>query len=251
MSKKNVFVPKPGTQHNRSGIPKALLGRIFIALSIGVVFLVVLSLIWRQNAQPPIGDDQDAGKPKVFREIPKTTVPEPQVLSLDKAPPPEPSGTPVKHAVPVPEPKPLGGPAPSEATPPLETPPQTASEKAAPKTDSGTSAPAGSPKTVSSPQTVASVPQKPSTSQGPTSSWVYAVQVGAYSKKENAQEAMERLKKMGLSSRISPFNHPKLGPLYAVRVAPFATQVEAQKAAEKIAGMEKEKPIIVKVPAIP
>lgn len=249
MSKKNVFVPKPGAPHKRNGLPKALLGRIFIALSIGVVFLVVLTLIWRQNAQPPIGDEQDAGKPKVFREIPKTTVPEPRVLSLDKAPDFEPSASTVKQAVPEPEPKASAGPMPSEPTPPLETPPQVALQKTAPKTDSSTSAPAGSTKTASPPQNTVSVPQKPSTLQEPTSSWVYAVQVGAYAKKENAQGTVERLKKMGLSSQISPFSHPKLGTLYAVRIAPFSTQAEAQKAAEKIAGVEKEKPIIVKVPA--
>ncbi|ROQ89795.1 SPOR domain-containing protein [Desulfosoma caldarium] len=250
MSKKNVFVPKPGTHHNRSGIPKALLGRIFIALSIGVVFLVVLSLIWRQNAQPPIGDTKDAGKPKVFREIPKTTLPEPQVLSLDKASPHEPSGTYVKHAVPVFESKPLGAPAPSEPTPPLENPPETASEKSVTQTDSGSSAPAGITKTPNLPSTMSSESQKLSTSQITPSSWVYAVQVGAYSKKENAQEAVERLKKMGLPSQITPISHPKLGALYAVRAAPFNTQEEAQKAAEKIARVEKEKPFIVKVPAI-
>lgn len=249
MSKKNVFVPKPGAQHKRSGLPKALLGRIFIALSIGVVFLAVLTLIWRQNAQPPIGDEQDAGKPKVFREIPKTTVPEPQVLSLDKAPALEPLGRTVTQAAPEPEPKASTGPTPSEPTPPLEMPPQVALQKTAPKTDSSTSAPAGSVKTASPPQNTASVPPKQSTLQESTSSWVYAVQVGAYSKKENAQGVLERLKKMGLSARISLFSHHKLGTLYAVRIAPFTTLAEAQKAAEKIAGVEKEKPIIVKVPA--
>ncbi|MGQ9750474.1 SPOR domain-containing protein [Desulfosoma sp.] len=249
MSEKNVFVPKPGAQHKRSGLPKALLGRIFIALSIGVLFLVVLTLIWRQNAQPPIGDEQDAGKPKVFREIPKTTVPEPQVLSLDKAPALEPSARTVKQAAPEPKPKASTGPTPSEPTPSPETPPQAVVGNTAPKADSSTSAPAGSLKTVSPPQNTAFVPPKQSPLQESTSSWVYAVQVGAYSKKENAQGAVGRLKKMGLSSQISPFSHPKLGTLYAVRIAPFTTQAEAQKAAEKIAGVEKEKPIIVKVPA--
>ncbi len=252
MPKKSVFVPKPSMRQNKSAAPKALLGRIFIALSIGVVFVFLLSLIWRQNAQPPIGDDKDAGKPKVYGEIPKTTVSQPQVMSLEKVVTSEIPKPEVTPSPPEPETKTTG-----QGTPSISPAPPSGSESSqhisvqgkSPKTTTSPPVSESAVKTPSPPQTPASTPPKPSEARAPSSSWVYAVQVGAYSKKENAQEALERLKKMGFTPQISPFNHAKLGPLYAVRVAPFASQSEAQKAAEKIAAVENEKPIIVKTPA--
>lgn len=272
MEKKKIFVPKPRVQNGKGGMPKALLGRVFLALSIGIVFVLVLALVWKQKAQPPIGDEGDAGKPKLYREIPKMTVPEPQVMSLDKAapaPPKEPvvaenvsasQGKPEAQALSVPGAGSAGGP---EAVKAPGADAKSTTPQPAPKT-SGSPAPAGgqtvsakigspppttpSAKTETASAPLASVPQKPSTASEPSGSWAYAVQVGAYSQKENAQQALERLKKLGYQPEITPFHHPKLGALYAVRVAPFASQAEAQKAMEKIAGSEKDKPIIVKVP---
>lgn len=273
MEKKKIFVPKARTQNDKGGMPKALLGRVFVALSIGIVFVLVLALVWKQKAQPPIGDEGDAGKPKLYREIPKMTVPEPQVFSLDKVgnttpkepgladtaaaprgssdapgpvgPPagsttaggPEPARTPgaeMKNTAPAGAPKISGTPSPSGAQP--------ATAKVGPQ-------PAAVPSTkTETPSTqLATATPKPSAAE-PSGSWAYAVQVGAYSQKENAQQALERLKKLGFQPEITPFHHPKLGPLYAVRVSPFVSQAEAQKAAEKISTSEKDKPIIVKVP---
>ncbi|MEJ5364943.1 MAG: SPOR domain-containing protein [Desulfosoma sp.] len=275
MQKKKIFVPKARTQNNKGGMPKALLGRIFMALSIGIVFVLVLALVWKQKAQPPIGDDGDAGKPKLYREIPKMTVPEPQVLSLDKAGPAPPKDTDPSGGTPAPQGQgegqgsaglapgaSAGGGTEAARTPGTETknPASSAASKA-----SGTPAPSGtqttaaakagsqpaappSAKTEKSPVQLTSTPQKPSAAADASGSWAYAVQVGAYSQKENAQQAVERLKKFGFQPEITPFRHPKLGALYAVRVAPFASQAEAQKAAEKISASEKDKPIIVKVP---
>ncbi|MEJ5347634.1 MAG: SPOR domain-containing protein [Desulfosoma sp.] len=251
MPKKSVFVPKAGMRQNSSMAPKVLLGRIFIALSIGVVFVLLLSLIWRQNAQPPIGDDKDAGKPIVYKEIPKTTVPQPQVVSLEKVVTSEMPKPEVTASSPEPETKTSGQGTPAISPPPSgsDGSPMVSVQGKSSKTTTSPPVSESAVKTPSQPQTPASMPPKPPEARVPASSWIYAVQVGAYSKKENAQEALERLKKMGFTPQISPFNHPKLGPLYAVRVAPFASQGEAQKAAEKIAAVENEKPIIVKTPA--
>lgn len=276
MEKKKIFVPKARVQNDKGGMPKALLGRIFMALSIGIVFVLILAFVWKHKAQPPIGDEGDAGKPKLYREIPKTTVPEPQVLSLDKAGSAPPKDTaPPGGGTPAPAgqtegQEPAGLPAGSPAPGGTETAQASGTESKSTATGPaskvpGTAAPSGtqtsaalkagaqgsaapSAKTDTPPTQVASTSQKPSLSADASGSWTYAVQVGAYSQKENAQQAVERLKKFGFRPEITPFQHPKLGPLYAVRVAPFASQTEAHKAAEKIAESEKDKPIIVKVP---
>lgn len=275
MERKKIFVPKARVQNGKEGIPKALLGRVFVALSIGIVFVLVLALVWKQKAQPPIGDNGDTGKPKLYREIPKTTVPEPQVLSLDKAGPTAPKEAGPSDRAPAPASPPEGqSPAHPLVTSPTEGTPETTrssapdtknvSPAAGPRTP-GASAPSGvqpraakagpTPSTAPSAKTespagttVASAPQNSPVSAAFSGSWAYAVQVGAYSQKENAQQALQRLKKLGFQPEISPFDHPKLGLLYAVRIAPFASQAEAQKAAEKISGSEKDQPIIVKVP---
>lgn len=289
MPKKNVFVPRARPQNSTGGTPRALLGRIFVALSIGVIFVLILSFIWKQNAQPPIGDEGDAGKPKLFREIPKRTVPEPQVLSMDKvatAPAPAsdtarmttgqqdhpgtqgassfapglapPTGTgesPIQGT--------LGAGTPSAPdprghlpaiSPGAPSPTAGAGQSSAPPKQARADKTSSAPETASSslsqyrPQSAAPATQKPSAAGDSAISWAYAVQVGAYSKKENAHEALERLKKFGFQPELTPFHHPRLGPLYAVRIAPFASQAEAQKIAQKIAEQEKDKPIIVKVP---
>ena len=274
MERKKFFVPKPRPHNDKGGLPKALLGRIFMALSIGIVFVLVLALVWRHKAQPPIGDDADAGKPKLYREIPKMTVPEPQVLSMDKAAPAPPKDIPPAAGTPAPSsrteghgptglpagPSAVGGPETARgsatdskitaSTPPSKvpgTPGPLATQTGAAKVGvPGASAP--SVKTENLPAQVAAMSQKPAASAEASGSWAYAVQVGAYSQKENAQQVLERLKKFGYQPEITPFQHPTLGALYAVRVAPFASQAEAQKAAEEIGRSEKDKPIIVKVP---
>jgi|GEM_PF-1654771 len=275
MEKKRIFVPKARTQNNKGGMPKALLGRIFMALSIGIVFVLVLALVWKHKAQPPIGDEGDAGKPKVYREIPKMTVPEPQVLSLDKPAPAPPKDTPSAGGTPAPlsptegqgstglpaGSSAVGGPEAARSSgtdtkitasaPPSKLPgapgPSATQTSGVPKVGTpGAALP--SAKTETPPAQPAATSQKSSTAAEASGSWTYAVQVGAYSQRENAQQAVERLKKFGYQPEITPFQHSKLGSLYAVRVAPFASQAEAQKAAEKISTSEKDKPIIVKVP---
>jgi cell division septation protein DedD len=86
----------------------------------------------------------------------------------------------------------------------------------------------------------------------PTSSTpVYVVQVGAFSRKENAERISRRLKEHGFQVNVSPFRHKSLGRLYLVRLDPLPSEEQARKAADRIAALEKTKPMVIKLDKAP
>ncbi|WP_073040261.1 SPOR domain-containing protein [Desulfacinum infernum] len=85
------------------------------------------------------------------------------------------------------------------------------------------------------------------TSQKP----VYVVQVGAFSRMENAERISRRLKERGFQIQVRPFRHKSLGRLYLVRLNPMPSEEEARKAADKIAALEKTQPMVIKLDKAP
>lgn len=65
----------------------------------------------------------------------------------------------------------------------------------------------------------------------------YVVQVGAYSEKEKARQAQQKLDRAGLKNYTN-VAETKNGPRIRVRAGPFASRAEADKAAAKIKGLD-------------
>lgn len=79
----------------------------------------------------------------------------------------------------------------------------------------------------------------------------YAVQVGSFKEKQNAEEMQQNLQKRGYQVQMKPATHPKLGTIYVVQLAPVADVSKASTQVEQIKHEEKVKPMIIRVPASP
>ncbi|SMC27398.1 Sporulation related domain-containing protein [Desulfacinum hydrothermale DSM 13146] len=247
----------------KSGARRALLGRVFLALSLGIVFALLLSLLWRHNAQPPADTREPSPKQKLVKEVPKKAVPEPRVLPLGS----QPAATESENSTAVNAPAAPAsehtaeGPSAAPETPPS---PERPAAKAG-----GPSGPGASAPSVPAPQGATPAPSAesgPATAQEPdlqrapapgpgvtrsTAQTGYVVQVGAFKRKANADKLSRRLKAKGFSVHVTRFKHKSLGWLYLVRLRPMASQAEAHKAADKIAALEKTKPLVLKLPKAP
>lgn len=272
------FRPQPqGGKARRSGAPRALLGRVFLALSLGIVFALLLSLLWRQNAQPPLQTGEPSSRQRLLKEVPKTALPEPRVLPLGspsenqgtekggEQPAPEgrfSSGLPSDTAGGPTEAQREGGAAGTSATEGLTNKPDSEEIPAPLKPSQQSVQPPGKavqaePGTPSSDRTngsKADMAREPggSPTMTPTPDTpVYVVQVGAFSRKENAERISRRLKEHGFQVNVSPFQHKSLGRLYLVRLDPLPSEEQARKAADKIAALEKTKPMVIKIDKAP
>lgn len=79
----------------------------------------------------------------------------------------------------------------------------------------------------------------------------YAVQVGSFKEKQNAEEMQQNLQKRGYQVQMRPATHPKLGTIYVVQLAPVADVSKASTQVEQIKHEEKVKPMIIRVPSSP
>ncbi|GKT09400.1 SPOR domain-containing protein [Desulforhabdus sp. TSK] len=79
----------------------------------------------------------------------------------------------------------------------------------------------------------------------------YAVQVGSFKEKQNAEEMQQNLQKRGYQVQMKPATHPKLGTIYVVQLAPVADVSKASTQVEQIKHEEKVKPMIIRVPSSP
>lgn len=79
----------------------------------------------------------------------------------------------------------------------------------------------------------------------------YAVQVGSFKEKQNAEEMQQNLQKRGYQVQMRPATHPKLGTIYVVQLAPVADVSKASTQVEQIKNEEKVKPMIIRVPSSP
>jgi cell division septation protein DedD len=87
--------------------------------------------------------------------------------------------------------------------------------------------------------------QKPSATGGRT---MFAVQVGSFKEKGNAEEMQRNLQKKGYSVQVRSRVDPKLGQLFVVQLAPVDTESKASTLVEQIRREDKVKPFVVKVP---
>lgn len=77
----------------------------------------------------------------------------------------------------------------------------------------------------------------------------YAVQVGSYKEKQNAEEMRQSLQEKGYTVVVRSQNHPKLGQLYVVQLQPVKDAGKANTLMAQIQNVANVKPVIVKVPA--
>lgn len=117
-----------------------------------------------------------------------------------------------------PTPPPRSAPSPSAAPPPPSlTPPETAQSPAAPA-------------------------QSAPTQSAPAVLKGFAVQVGSFSERANADRVVAQLKKQGFEVFLSPTAAPKR--LYRVRVGPVATRAEAERVATRLAAANRPGKIV-------
>lgn len=76
----------------------------------------------------------------------------------------------------------------------------------------------------------------------------YAVQVGSYKDKQNAEEMRRSLQDKGYTALIKSQNHPKLGQIYVVQLQPLKDAGRANTMMAQMQNVANVKPMIVKVP---
>ena len=76
----------------------------------------------------------------------------------------------------------------------------------------------------------------------------YAVQVGSFKEKKNAEAMQENLKKRGYSAILRTDVHPKLGQIYVIQLQAVDDLGKASTLVEQIKHEEKVKPVIIKAP---
>lgn len=76
----------------------------------------------------------------------------------------------------------------------------------------------------------------------------YAVQVGSFKEKKNAEAMQENLKKRGYTVTLRTDVHPKLGRIYVVQLQAVDDLGKASTLMEQIKHEEKVKPVIIKAP---
>lgn len=131
------------------------------------------------------------------------------------------------------------------AAPPPAKPTQPAAAKSsAPSAPGQTAAKAKEPAAASvAPKPAAAVVTKPK----PAGGELYAVQVGSYHEKKNAEELQQSLKKKGYAVSIKTKPDPKGGTLYVVHLDPVADMGRAHTQVAQVQHEEKVKPFIMKL----
>lgn len=76
----------------------------------------------------------------------------------------------------------------------------------------------------------------------------FAVQVGSFKEKQNAEEMQRSLEKKGYSVILKPVSNPKLGQLYVVQLQPVSDESKASTLMMQIRHEEKVKPVVIKLP---
>lgn len=120
----------------------------------------------------------------------------------------------------------------------------TAKDKAEP--DAGSKTPAQKAAKTQMQAAVAPAPSEP-TAAGASKRLMYAVQVGSFKEKSNAEEMQRNLEKKGYTVQVKPRNDPKLGSLYVVQLAPVPDLSKASTLVEQIRREDKVKPFVVKI----
>ena len=105
------------------------------------------------------------------------------------------------------------------------------------------------PPALASPSDDTEAPAKPSPAR--EDGGAYAVQVGSFKEKQNAEEMQQNLQKRGYQVQMKPATHPKLGTIYVVQLAPVTDVSKASTLVEQIKHEEKVKPMIIRVPPSP
>jgi cell division septation protein DedD len=105
------------------------------------------------------------------------------------------------------------------------------------------------PPAPASPTDDTAAPAKPSPAR--EEGGAYAVQVGSFKEKQNAEEMQQNLQKRGYQVQMKPATHPKLGTIYVVQLAPVTDVSKASTLVEQIKHEEKVKPMIIRVPLSP
>ncbi len=90
----------------------------------------------------------------------------------------------------------------------------------------------------------ASESSKPGEGSGKTA---YAVQVGSFKDRSNAEEMRKSLEQKGYKVQIRPRKDPKLGQLYVVQLAPVDNVSKASTLVEQVRREDKVQPFVVKV----
>ncbi len=89
---------------------------------------------------------------------------------------------------------------------------------------------------------------EPSASRPPAAGkTLYAVQVGSFKEKKNAEDMQRNLQKKGYSVIITPSVHPQLGQLYVVQLQPVEDIGKASTLMEQIRQEQSVKPVLKKV----
>ncbi|NTV42893.1 MAG: hypothetical protein HGA63_06290 [Syntrophobacteraceae bacterium] len=104
--------------------------------------------------------------------------------------------------------------------------------------------PAGSEEPTPGKPSAASESLKPGDASGKTG---YAVQVGSFKDKSNAEDMRKNLEQKGYKVQIRPRKDPKLGQLFVVQLAPVENASKASTLAEQIRREDKVQPFVVKV----
>lgn len=154
---------------------------------------------------------------------------------------------------------------PSSAPQPQREPAQepVSVRESSPSVPTGPAAPAGAPPAGSG-QQMASVgsnakalkkmwPQAPGTAPdasrakkpAPAGKGKYAVQVGSFKDKKNADEMQRNLQKKGYQTDVKVTQHPTLGQLYVVSLKPVDSLSKANTQMEQIKNEEKVKPMLI------
>lgn len=78
-----------------------------------------------------------------------------------------------------------------------------------------------------------------------TAGKTYIVQIGAFTKKENAERLSAQLKAKNYPVFVKTLDHQSLGQMYLVRLNPFTDRAEANRFATQLTNSEKLKPTII------
>ncbi len=72
----------------------------------------------------------------------------------------------------------------------------------------------------------------------------YVVQLGAFTKRENADKLFSELQAKNYPVILKTLDHKDFGHMYLVRLKPYSDRVEAERMATELAGTEKLKPSV-------
>jgi len=261
---KKMFVQK--------GLPTAKPSyvRWLLVAAVGLILLILVTPLIlsrtkssREAARKPIPERGERGM--LVREIPKAPPPFLSDLQQPAAPPKEPP-MPVWPGSP---PAAHESPDKAKAAPAIQAPtpaPDVATAKTAmtaPPEPARTVPPEGAPRDLSAaqkplpPKTASAVPASqgppPTSAPGarkvepPGGTRLFAVQLGSFREKHNAEELKARLSRKGYSVVIKPQKHPTLGSLYVVQLEPVSDERKANTLMAQVRQESKVNPVIIRV----